>query len=237
MKSGRSVETRIGTDWRLAERISERLGCTRRVRSLIFLWLDLTAMPTDARSEPFLRLVSAADVRRWSRYADGWFTRDKALERLQRGCQLFVLQEGGTDACYGWVERDSVQIRWIPLLFNLPADVAYLTGLYTVPEMRKRGLALRTWSAVAQRCKRVGAKYLFVVVDSENTASLRLHEKLGFHAYQRIDYRRVFFLRCYRVTAAGSRSSHRWLGFSSGPTDAWRAFCPGESPAIATGEF
>ena len=231
----RIVEAGKGPVQSLAERIWEKLGNTSSTRSSVFLLLDLATVPSEAAGDPGLRLVSASDVRSSARYADGWYTRDAALARLEDGTQLFALHRGGLDLCFEWAGRGIVENQWMRLRMRLPEDVVYLHALYTPPHMRGQGLALRTVSGIIQHCKRAGDRWVFVGVEPGNTTSLRLHRRLGFREYQRIDHRRFFSANYYAVRAADSRGHRRWLGFSWGPDDLWRTFWSGQAPLISRG--
>lgn len=228
---------RIMPMWRrLATKLWQRLGNTTTARSLIFFHKGLETLPASTESEPYLRLASPAEVRTQRAYCDGWYSQERALARLEEGCQLFILQEDGTDACFGWLEWMNAENLWVRLPFSLPRDVAYATGLYTTPASRGRGLMLRLYAAMAHRAKKQGARHLFAVVDVRNTASRRLHQRLGFQEYQEMAYRRCFFVNCYSVRAADSEQHRRWITLlPRGPADLWRAFWPGRSGSTLSG--
>lgn len=213
---------RLGRTW---------LGGTHGTRSLVFLQWDPPSESASEGNDADIRRVTPAEIRSWPDKADGWYTREAALGRMARGCELFVLRHEGRDACFGWVERERGEIRWIRLPLSLPPEVAYLTALFTVPEFRRKGLARRTWIGLSRYCRRMGASRLFVVIDPTNEVSLRLHRSMGFRDYQRIDFSRVLFVNCYRVRSTETGELTVWVGPSDGPAALWRSFWPPDSPA------
>lgn len=91
-------------------------------------------------------------------------------ERLLAG-RYFVLDAGPGESAVFQVHVSAL----------LP-DVAHLTGVYTVPAHRGRGLATRGLShALFELLERVPAVTL--VVNESNRAAIALYEKLGFHTH------------------------------------------------------
>ncbi len=218
-----------------AARVLGRFGFILAPRSMVFLNLDLAALPSRAPIERGLRQVSAEEVRSWPHYFDGWYSRETALQRLEQGYELFVLEHDAARVCFGWVERSTVRNQWMRMQFSLPAHVAYLGGLYTVADFRGRGMARRMWLGLAQRCKDQGAQHVLVNIDPQNMASLKLHRKMGFQEYHTIHFQRFGLVNYYRIQSAHSSACRRWLTLSNCPAALWRTFWPGQcAPGTAS---
>jgi len=210
---------------RVVERAWRASGGIPRTRSLILFHFDLTLLP-DGPGSAAVRLVSAADVRARAPYKDGWYSRDRALERLAKGYRLFALCDEREDVCFGWVERHTAEMQWLGLQLHLPQDVAYLSGLYTSPQKRGQGLGMRMVLERLRHCSREQCTHVLVAIDPANTASLEMHKRLGFHAYERVDYYRAFYVKGYRITSIPAGKSRHRVSVAGGPQDLWKAFWP-----------
>jgi len=178
-----------------------------------------------SRSCPYcFRLPSLMDVVDNPDYWDGWCTRNAAVKRLRQGCTLFVVQHDGINACFGWSECKYVHISWFDLRFSIPNNVVYNTFLYTVPEMRGKGIGSQLWYDMASYWKNKKYQYIFVVIDPNNSASLSLHKRLGYQLYQTVHYRRRFFLRCYHTVSARTGEQLRHLSLFHMPKHIWNTF-------------
>jgi len=71
------------------------------------------------------------------------------------------------------------------------SPVAFLEGLYVVPEARRKGIAASLVSAVSQWAHSVGHSELASDALLENETSHAVHRALGFHETERV----VFFRR------------------------------------------
>lgn len=221
----------LSESWRLARKTAQgvlyRLGFVLSTRSLVFLKLDVAALPPGDVSEPAMHSISVADVRAQPLFSDGFYSREKTLDRLAQGHELFAIKHDGANACFGWMEQSRIEIKWTRLHFDMPRDVVYLGGLYTVPEMRGCGLASRMWLTLGQRCKNQGARHLLVTIDPLNTPSRQLHRKLGFSEYQIVHFKRFAFFNYYRVQDTQSRVCRRWVTLFGCPPELWKTFWPG----------
>lgn len=211
----------------LAARAFAKVASLWRPRTMVFLRLDLERLPVRPPGPFRFEMPSVGDLQNESCYFDGWATADEAAGRLQDGHRLFVVREEGEIVCCAWGETGRARVRFLNLEFTLPANVAYQTGVFTVPAMRNRGLAYNLRLETAHYWRLQGCEYLIVVVDPRNTASLKLQRKLGYERYQTIEYRRLGWLRVYRVERDGCRESRRFVSFGRGPLELWKTFWPG----------
>lgn len=122
------------------------------------------------------------------------------LGALLRADRSMVLEELGFDPfesvgrAYrdGWLRRIREGRSWVvgdrggPITFKVDQsatsdDVVQLAGIYTVPEARRAGLA---FAGVASVCAQLMETRPMVTlyVDRNNTAAVRLYQKLGFEA-------------------------------------------------------
>ena len=72
-------------------------------------------------------------------------------------------------------------------LARVAADEAELLTLGVVPAARRRGGASRLLSTVGRRCRRRGARCIFLEVAEDNVPAQRLYEAHGFVAVGRRD--------------------------------------------------
>lgn len=71
------------------------------------------------------------------------------------------------------------------------SPVAFLEGLYVVPEVRRKGIAASLVSAVSQWARSVGCSEFASDALLENETSHAVHRALGFQETERV----VFFRR------------------------------------------
>jgi aminoglycoside 6'-N-acetyltransferase I len=71
------------------------------------------------------------------------------------------------------------------------SPVAFLEGLYVVPEARRKGIAASLVSAVSQWAHSVGCRELASDALLENETSHAVHRALGFQETERV----IFFRR------------------------------------------
>jgi aminoglycoside 6'-N-acetyltransferase I len=89
-------------------------------------------------------------------------------------------------------------VRAEPVPGTEAAPVAYLEGLYVVPDQRRRGVARALVDAVAAWGERAGCRDLASDVLLENDVSHAVHLALGFDETERI----VYYRRAIRGGAA-----------------------------------
>ncbi len=208
------------------KRLFHQLGFIIATRSVIFLKIDLNNILTDC-NEPYSFLVATADdIQEELDYKDGWFKRERALSSIQNGHRLFVLKENEKMVYFLWADLKSVQIKWLDIHFSLPEDVAYITGVYTLPEYRNRGIGYKLKKEMIQYLKKEGFNYLIEIVDPTNTTALKIDKRLGFKEYQSVHYKRYWFLKYYCVNKYNSDQQKRFFGVTGRKSQniIWKAF-------------
>lgn len=86
--------------------------------------------------------------------------------------------------------KDGKELCRLSILLFLSEKAAYMYGLETAPEFRRRGAATRLIAGVAMRLLKEDWKEMTLQVSSQNMPALKLYQKLGFLVKeQRIYYR------------------------------------------------
>lgn len=202
---------------------AERMGFVFLSRSLIFFQIDLNGLRSPEERHCF-SLASKDDVDGNENYYDGWFERRVASERLRNGHRLFVYKIKEKTAYYEWVETGNACINWFNLDFRLPEDVAYITGLYTAPEARGRGIAYKVGRDVLCHLKAEGFKRAILVINPSNGVSIRMNCRLGFHPYQTVHYSRWCFLIRSRVCKYNSDEHKSFITLLKADKRIWNWF-------------
>jgi ribosomal protein S18 acetylase RimI-like enzyme len=219
--------------WESSQRALARLGLQWFSRELLFLRLDLRSLPDNAGASATFFMPSLPEVENDRTFYDGWHTHDQAVLCLRSGRILFVERRDGKNVCFGWSTRNRVSLYWFDVHFPIARDVAYCTCLYTEPLYRGRGIGSQLWREIAFYWKQQGIRHLLVVIDPQNTASIRLHRSMGFLAYQSVRYRRYGFLRHYLARdLCGNRSKH-WLSVFRSPDAVGTVFWPRENGSLS----
>jgi ribosomal protein S18 acetylase RimI-like enzyme len=65
-------------------------------------------------------------------------------------------------------------------------DVAFVFGLYVVPEARRQGLARRLMLEVADAIRAAGRKHILLNVEAPNLPAQTFYERLGFRDHARM---------------------------------------------------
>ena len=149
------------------------------------------ALAGDAR-EPRLRPASVTEL-------DAIVVADRAMVTEELGFDPFVGDLGAYRA--GWRRRMQEERAWVvgeaggPLIFKVELSAVsdegvQLSGVYTTPSHRRRGVAYR---AVGELCRRLHASVPLVTlyVHERNTGAVKLYEALGFERVGRV--RSVWF--------------------------------------------
>lgn len=116
------------------------------------------------------------DIQKVPDYYDGSFSKGAAIRYTKKAHHLFVLKENEKMVCFIWVETKSVQIPCFDLHFNIPVDMSYLSGLYTLPGYRNRGLAYKLKKEINQYLKKEGFNHLMAAAVLNNSTALGLNK-------------------------------------------------------------
>lgn len=180
------------------------LGFVNYNRDLVFNCVDLDAMLFKTQESFSFHIETVQELQTEQVYRDLWFTKEEAAKRLKNGCRLFVLKIKSEIIFFTWIEEREATIDWIGIKMKLPDNVAYLTGVCTVPEYRRRGISSKIKREILQYLKKEGMSKVVEVVDPLNSVALKMDNRLGFKEYQRVNYRRCWLLQRYRIKQFGS---------------------------------
>ena len=102
-------------------------------------------------------------------------TLEQARKRLEdKRRPVFAIIEGG-------------RIVSLALIYLSMRDVAFVGGVYTVPELRNKGLATSTTSRTTEEALRL-SKLAALIVRADNAPAIRVYEKIGYKPYRRIKW-------------------------------------------------
>jgi ribosomal protein S18 acetylase RimI-like enzyme len=192
--------------------------------AVIFMVLDLNDIPDDIKEPYSFYQATVADVQQAEDYNDGWFAKKEALSRLQNGHRLFVFKEKETTIYFLWAETKKVTLNWLAMDLSIPEDMLYISGAFTLPEFRNRGIASKLKKEIFHFLKKEGIKKLIGVVIPSNTTALLIDKKLGFKEYQTITYKRYGYFRHYKVQKFNSGECKTFITLFKAPKDIWITF-------------
>ena len=157
-----------------------RAGFAPRLeRSQVYMALERGALP-DFERLPELTPAAPEDFD--SVYASGAMLRMEELEEDPRATDPDAYRRRVEDECrdgHTWLWRGEGGIRFRASVSAITADAAQISGVFTPPERRRRGLARRGLSELCRRLfERCGAACLFV--NRHNLPALELYRRLGF---------------------------------------------------------
>lgn len=96
---------------------------------------------------------------------------------LSHGDYGFFGYVDGRCACRCWGRVNPQEETYYGQNLHLPADSIYVHYVETAEDSRRQGLAKECLDALVKAC---GDRVMYVMVDMENAASMRLHKELGF---------------------------------------------------------
>lgn len=208
----------------LLKRVWYRLGFPYLNRALIFLKLDLNNIPNELNRSDSFYIVKMDEIRNEQDYYDGWFSKKEAIQRLKNGNRLFVSKINGRAATYLWAEKEKATVNWFDLHMHLPEDTVYITGAYSVPEIRRKGFAFKIFKDVVNYYKNEGYNKAICVINPSNSASLKMSKKLGFKEYQIIHFKRFLFIKYFAVKKFGSNQKKIFVSVFHTPKNIWNIF-------------
>lgn len=207
------------------KRLLDGLGFQCFHRKLIFVHLDLTNIQHKFEESYSFSIVTKGDIQYKQDYNDGWYDKKTAINRIKNGHCLFVFKKEGKMIYFVWIEKKAT-IRWFNLHFNLPSDMVYQTGEYTVPQYRGKGLPSKIKKEIYNYLKKDGINHVVAVIDPLNTISLKINNSIGFKEYQIVDYKRFWLFRYYCVQRYNSSQYKTFIRVFKSPEYLWRVFLP-----------
>jgi len=210
--------------WPFLRLVASKLGFLLFEHTLIFYKIDLKDIPKEAPAAFDLQIASIEDIEKEDSYENSFFSKKQAIYRLRLGHRLFVLKSGDKIAYYCWVEQEKAAIWWFGLSLDLPKEVVYLSGTYTLPAFRGQGIAQRGQREILRRLKPEGVQFAFAAVHPDNLSPQKILKKSGFKEYQTVTYKRYWQIRHVIVTKAGSSTRRSYVRLFSFPKGIWRAF-------------
>lgn len=204
------------------KRFSERIGFIFFHRSVYLIRLDLNSFTINLGLPHPVAIATQKDIQ--NNYYDSWFTTEEALARLEKGHRLFVISENNRIMASAWVEFNEVKIAYLELRFHIPDDVAYLTGRYTVPDLRRKGLASQLERGIFQYLKKEGYNYLLALTDITNVAALALNRRIGWEDYQLVHYKRYGLIKYFCVEKSNSNERKIFFTIFQAPEKMWKIF-------------
>ncbi len=189
---------------------------------LSFMYLNLSELPEQSNSKPVFKIITNKDIENAKYLNDGFHSRKEIIKKLEKGDFLFVHIENNNIVYYVWIEQKNISIDFFK--FNLPNDIAYLSGEFTVPEYRGIGIAKRTRQEIFRYLKENGFKYIILVVNPRNIPAVILNKSCGFIEYQYISYRKFAYLLHYEITSTFTGEVKYFKGFKKPEEDVWKVF-------------
>ena len=168
--------------------------------------------------------VAVADVQQAEHYNDGWFSKKESISRLQDGHRLFVLKNNEKMIYCLWGQIKKITINWLDINLNIPESMICITGGYTLPEYRGKGIASKLKKEIFHKFKKEGYHHILGFVDPSNFTALKIDKKLCFKEYQTITYKRYGYFRKYIVQKFNSDERKTFITLFKAPKDIWKTF-------------
>lgn len=204
------------------KRFLERIGFKFFKRSIFLVKMDLNSASTDLKLPYQVVIATREDIQK--NHYDSWFTKEEALARFEKGYRLFVIRENDRVIASEWVEFKEVRISSLELLFHIPENAAYMTGRYTVPELRGKGFASQVDRGIFQYLKKKDYKYCLGLTDKTNVAALALNRRTGWKDYQLVNYTRFWFVKYFCVDKSNSNKQKVFITLFKAPEKMWNVF-------------
>ncbi len=215
------------------KRLAEHMGFRFYTKKLIFFELDLQKnflALSNADNVDFVK-IKPQELEFVEEYHDGWFDREKALQRLEQGHLLFVMKDQQNIAFFQWIELHRTKIPSIDLFsITLPEKTACMAYIFTKAEYRGRGFASKAKPLVLHYLQEQGYLSIFLVIAPENSISQQVNKKVGFKEYQIVTYRKFLFrnsvfFKYYVVKDWTSwRRKVSWSNKKAVQDEIWKAF-------------
>lgn len=201
-----------------------KLGFENFSKTVIFIILDVSNIPNDIKKPYSFSPITIDEMQNDEYYSEYFFTKREIIGRLQKGHRLFELKENDKLAYLLWVEQGNVTITDFKLPLHIPRHMAYISGGFTAPEFRNRGIASKLKKEILCYLKKQGVKQILGVVSPSNTTALLIDKKLGFKEYQTLNYKRYWHLRHYAVQKFNSDERKTFITIFKPPKNIWKTF-------------
>jgi ribosomal protein S18 acetylase RimI-like enzyme len=129
--------------------------------------------------------------------------RNGAAQRIVSGDRCWVARCSGEVVYEAWVGYGSTYSYTLDRRLPLEPTDMTVYGAYTVPAMRNRGIHGAAVSHILAAERTRGMRRIFILMEPDNPAALRMPEKLGFHTVGSTGFLEVFGLRFYFLRDQG----------------------------------
>lgn len=204
-----------------------KAGFVHFSRTLRIVKMDLSHF--GVRNEPsILCEATVDDIINDKQFNIEFFTKRVSIYRLRQGHRLFIVKEGDRIVFAIWVESNKNASFWwldnLPL--RLPKDMVYISGIFTSPDFRTKGIYGKVRDQLYSYLKAEGVNTLVGTIHPDNALSLQIHllKKSGWEEYQKITYERFWHIRRYTVTKADSSDHKTSITLFRGPKNIWRTY-------------
>lgn len=154
-------------------------------------------------------------------YFDGWYYKEEALNRIDKGHELYASSYNGEVCNYIWIEKKIADASHLDLRFLLNDSIAYLAHNYTMPSHRGYGFGAEALYGVLKKLKDSGYNRIIAFVAPENKPSIRVKQKIGFKAVYLCNYFRAFFFKIY--VFKNNLTKHKDCFLTAGSCNKWIA--------------
>ncbi len=146
-------------------------------------------------------------------YKDFWYTREKALERLNKGCILFLAKDKVVNIFYGWFDSLNIDslAYWLGIKnLKIPPDVVYLSAVYVPSEHSGRLLLKRGLRSMEKYLlNNTTANKIFSITIPKNIIASRISTLCGYVPYQLVKYLRIIGVKLYIVESLDGKELKR----------------------------
>ncbi len=123
---------------------------------------------------------------------------------------------------YQWVETKKAYIFKLPI--TLPEDMCYMTGVFTIPQHRNKGIASKIKLQVCNYLKEKGFNQITEIVNASNSTALKIDKRLGFREYQIVHYKRRWHFRYFVVYDISGKRRKTYITIFKFPKHIWKTY-------------
>ncbi len=207
----------------LFRRFLAKAGFVRFSRRLIVIARDIHDC-THREGPLKFELATLEDIENDETLDIGFFDKRRTIYRILRGHRLFIIKENRKIQFALWIEKENAAFWWLDLPLRLPDDTAYISAIYTAPEMRNKGIYSSVKDQIYPLLRKEGITRLVGTIHPDNTLSLNIHRKFGWKEYQSITYDRLWHIRRYTVQKHDSPERKVFFAVFKPPSNIWSIF-------------